>query len=516
MGSKDSTQPKLPRATLEQKIKILDYYEKSQRPQLDTVEKFKDEVAISTLSFNEWVKHQDEYRQRYQQLVTSFQKNAKRKVRYKYDQINRAMDLLVQQKLERGEAITEPILRGYWQVYAHQFKVEDPKRLIGFSHGWLSQFKKRHGLSRKKDQGKQESLLRNPASLLAAVESAELLLAEQRHSPEKPQEQPAQAQFQPQHTLSFPNQYPYYNEEPVQKSHPHSQLQQMIDGDSRQSLVLAMSMPMVNEKQPSAAEIERFIFSIADHFFHEHQYLYPQTVKTYQEFKSSFLSERLIDLRSAKENQLKPHMGLGNQAISGEQPLQNQLQLQTRIQNQVHNQIQDQLQQMPSAHRSLRLRLKQQKNPYKHKSGLGHASQSIGHHSQSHGQGQSQSQSLGHGQSQGQTHQSHGINGTAEKHRYVDNSLQPLSLSQLLPLHRLHPLARTTELPISQNMSQLREMHQGMSQSPPPSGSFTGESRDGGLDEMFSREQAARYGKGQWPAKSSLRKIWEQNKIMLS
>lgn len=240
------TQPKKegpPRATLEQKIKILDYYHQSQRPQLETVDKFKNEVAISTLAFNEWVKHEDEYRARYRELLSEFQKNSRRKVKYKYDKINRAMDLLVQQRMERGEPVTEPVLREFWQVYAHQFGVDNPKRLIGFSHGWLNQFKKRHGLTKTK----------GPKDDATCVSNEKILAA-------KPEKQPAP--FQPQNPLNFPGPY---------------------------------SKP---EAGPAAAEIEKFIFSVADRFFHEHQYDYPQSVKTYHEFKLAFLSERLIDLRS--------------------------------------------------------------------------------------------------------------------------------------------------------------------------------------------------------------------------
>ena len=51
------------------------------------------------------------------------------------------MDKLVTGMIERNDPITEPILRQHWAVYAHQFGVDDPKRLHSFSHGWLSQFK---------------------------------------------------------------------------------------------------------------------------------------------------------------------------------------------------------------------------------------------------------------------------------------------------------------------------------------------------------------------------------------
>ena len=140
----------LPRATLEQKIQILDFYHQSNRPQLETVDRYKDEISISTSSFSEWLKNEQDLRSRINAAGTDFSKQSRRKVKFKYEKINRAMDLLVQQKLDRGEPINEPILREHWSIYAHQYGVDDPKRLVGFSHGWLSQFKKRHGLNKKR------------------------------------------------------------------------------------------------------------------------------------------------------------------------------------------------------------------------------------------------------------------------------------------------------------------------------------------------------------------------------
>lgn len=144
---------KLPRATLEQKIQILDYHHRSARPQLETVDRYKNEISISTSSFSEWLKNEDELRERFRQAESSFLKHSRRKVKFKYEKINNAMDLLVKQKLERNEPINEPMLREHWSIYAHQFGVDDPKRLVGFSHGWLSQFKKRHGLNKSNMSG---------------------------------------------------------------------------------------------------------------------------------------------------------------------------------------------------------------------------------------------------------------------------------------------------------------------------------------------------------------------------
>lgn len=277
---------KLPRATLEQKIQILDYFHSSDMPQLDTVEKFKDMVAISTSTFNEWVKREDEYRERYKQLDGGFGKELKRKSSYKYDKINRAMDLLVRQRLDRNESVTEPLLRDYWQVYAHQFGVENPKRLISFSHGWLSQFKKRHGLLRKK--GSKNDLTRVTNERLLAEQATsdgsdlsdvELLLEDEGPKPKK-----KRSAFRPQDTLSFQTQYSYSE-------------RKLPSRDRAGGRMGVLTIP----SKPVAGDIEKFLFTVADEFFNEHQYEYPQTVKMYHEFKQSFLSERLIDLRSKDE-----------------------------------------------------------------------------------------------------------------------------------------------------------------------------------------------------------------------
>lgn len=530
---------KPPRATLEQKIKILDYYQQSQRPQLDTVEKFKDEVAISTSTFNEWVKHQAEYRKRYHQLLTEFQKNSKRKITYKYDRINRAMDLLVQQRLARGESVTEPVLRGYWQVYAHQFGVDNPKRLIGFSHGWLSQFKKRHGIARRKEDGK-----------LVPVTANENDKRANDREPEKPR-----TQFQPQQTLSFRGQYPYYEDGSV-RDRLSNQSGQTQSANGKPGQNTASSAPLDLGDKISPADVEKFIFSVADRFFQDNQYLYPQTLKIYQEFKSSFLSERLIDLRATKGQPVGGTQVSGSQLVSGtpisdmssqislsnhrgqnhSQSLQHSSQLHIQsmnmdhlnnmesmpIPNQVHHQMSGQLSQQLAQSDNMMEMLRSRTRKQKPK----------------------------------------------QKKSKYDPALQPLPLPQLLLLHRLHPLARDGQNgnqqrdgangPSIPNMAQgnigqasigqgnIGQSNIGQSNvgqtnigqdnmgqgnigqesiGPENIGQGSigqggigqtnyahGDVRDG-LEEMFTRE-GGRY-EGQWP-KSALRKIWEQNKIMLS
>ena len=139
------------RATLAQKIKVLDYFHQSDSPQLKTVDHFKDHFSISTSSLSEWLKNETELRRRYNEAADfNALQNSRRKATFKYEKINKAMDKLVQDKLARNELISEPILRKHWAVFAQQYGVDDPKRMHSFSHGWLSQFKKRHGIKKKK------------------------------------------------------------------------------------------------------------------------------------------------------------------------------------------------------------------------------------------------------------------------------------------------------------------------------------------------------------------------------
>ncbi|KAH3663857.1 hypothetical protein OGAPHI_005260 [Ogataea philodendri] len=146
---------KLPRANLEQKIMIIDHFHNSKRPQSETVDFFRDQFSISTSSFSEWLKNEAELRLRYREAhqadsaTSKSMRSSKRKLSFKYEPINRAMHKVVEDRLAQNLPITEPILREYWAKFAREYGVDDPKRLESFSHGWLSTFKRRHGLFKK-------------------------------------------------------------------------------------------------------------------------------------------------------------------------------------------------------------------------------------------------------------------------------------------------------------------------------------------------------------------------------
>ncbi|KAG0676610.1 hypothetical protein C6P42_001184, partial [Pichia californica] len=155
---------KLPRTNLEQKIMIIDYFKKSNKPQSETVEHFKDKYSISTSSFSEWLRHEDELRKRYSNAtyesngISENIKNSKRKSTFKYGPINDAMHKIVIERINNDLPVTEPILRHYWSKFAKEYGILDPKRADCFSHGWLANFKKRHGLIKMKKSKSDESI----------------------------------------------------------------------------------------------------------------------------------------------------------------------------------------------------------------------------------------------------------------------------------------------------------------------------------------------------------------------
>lgn len=143
------------RATLEQKVMVIDYYKKTRKLQSEIVQRFKDKFAISTSSLSEWIKNEDELKQRYRDAMNSDITRGKalrlsrRKSTFKYAGINEAMENIVKQRQAQGLEITEGYLRECWMALAPKYNIKDAKRLKSFSHGWLDSFKKRHGLRRQ-------------------------------------------------------------------------------------------------------------------------------------------------------------------------------------------------------------------------------------------------------------------------------------------------------------------------------------------------------------------------------
>ncbi|VEU24103.1 DEKNAAC105434 [Brettanomyces naardenensis] len=158
---------------------IIDHFRKSDKPQSETVQFFKDKYAISTSSFSDWLKSEDELRRRLREATQTDKltgislKSAKRRPTYKYKEINEAMHRAVEERRAQGLAISESYLRQCWVRLAPRCGIDDPKRRMIFSHGWLSNFKKRHGLTKRSLKGVRENgeeAVEEEAAVAAAVE----------------------------------------------------------------------------------------------------------------------------------------------------------------------------------------------------------------------------------------------------------------------------------------------------------------------------------------------------------
>lgn len=380
---------KRPRATLQQKVQILDYLHAKKCLQVEAVQHFKHKVAISKSSINEWLKHEAELRLRLQ-AAPAAAGGQKRRVKFKYEQINLKMDALV----EANPALTGPQLRVYWRKYAHKFGVDDPKRLEGFSHGWFEQFKKRHNLHRgahetRGDRGPEERDEQFQTSEEATDEgSSEEAKGAEFEGKMFVSERVAgwrgggDKEFQPATSLGYtPAVEPYEERRGGSRLLPYERLPKHLEfrndlrargdeadglregglrgesdgalrGESEGALRGELrggrlrgelsggglsdlgiltglgesgGLDKVGEAQPgrnvciqndpksigsevlvgpivgpaaSADEIESFFFSRANNFFARNQYDYPQTIKLYEKFKASFLSEKLILMRA--------------------------------------------------------------------------------------------------------------------------------------------------------------------------------------------------------------------------
>ncbi|ODQ76929.1 hypothetical protein BABINDRAFT_163933 [Babjeviella inositovora NRRL Y-12698] len=327
------------RATLEQKLMILDYYHLSGGPQSDTVEKFKSLISISTSSFSEWLKHEPELRGRYDGTKDYF-RNGKRKVHFKYEKINAAMDDMVENRKLKGLPLNEPVLREHWVLYAKEFGVDDPKRLEGFSHGWLSQFKKRHALDRssmgKNQFTKLRALLPIPETLTGKFEAQGESYVRQENGtvssnssvqsepyPMRPQRGfgyagqvqnylPLDNSFRDQPTFEQPfeqtRKRPRREKAPVEPVASQTQYASEVFSYKTPAEPVPMVFPETQPTPPTrlvladltANDVEKLMYVYVDGFLNTNAKDYPEAKKVFEQFKSTFVNERFnLEMRSS-------------------------------------------------------------------------------------------------------------------------------------------------------------------------------------------------------------------------
>jgi urease gamma subunit len=267
-----STKQKLPRATLEQKIAVLDFYheraskENEKTSQADVVKHFKDKISISTSSFSEWVKNEDTLRALYNH-PNSAHRRSKRKLKFKYEEINAAMDQLVQQRLKEGKSVTEPFLREHWVVLANRYGVEDPKRLQSFSHGWLSQFKKRHKLDRQSREKERQDP--RPQQLTELGNSSGYGALDEY----------GEEFMQNYETL--------INNQMLQPLNVRPAAPQQLNQGFSQQVAQVMPQPFISE-----TDFEMFLEKYGEEFMSLSQEKYPESAKLFTQFVKVFKRER--------------------------------------------------------------------------------------------------------------------------------------------------------------------------------------------------------------------------------
>lgn len=195
---------KLPRATIEQKLAIVEFFTsyKADIPRFKLVNMFNKKISISISSLSSWLKNEksliEKYKKKYrctdlslfnfrqiiQDLVDSEvpehrdhpaqqhhlqngenKGNGSRKgssqlssddtkeidpnkksQRAKYHHINKMMDKIVLERKSQNLPINESVLKEYWVKFYPTCGLTDPKRAKGPSNGWLDNFKNKHEL----------------------------------------------------------------------------------------------------------------------------------------------------------------------------------------------------------------------------------------------------------------------------------------------------------------------------------------------------------------------------------
>lgn len=150
---KEIDESQLARATLEQKIRVLDWHNGSKKKcQQKTVEFFKplNEFAISKSTLNRWVLSEPQLRDEYKSLTLNNSTIYKTKPKFKNPEINRCLELFYEQISFEQSSISERDLTSKWgDFYTLYHSIDESGPTIHKkSNGWLHHFKKRNSVKR--------------------------------------------------------------------------------------------------------------------------------------------------------------------------------------------------------------------------------------------------------------------------------------------------------------------------------------------------------------------------------
>ncbi|GMG20291.1 unnamed protein product [Ambrosiozyma monospora] len=149
----DLNASKLPRATLEQKIEVLDWFHAStNKNQQATVDHFLQtgKFTITKSTLNRWLMGEDKLRDDYSSFSLNFTKNYKTKPKFKDPEVTRCLEILYEQSCNENSPLTEKVLVTKWSELTKLYhnvqtlnKADQTK-----SNGWLHHFKKRHSVQK--------------------------------------------------------------------------------------------------------------------------------------------------------------------------------------------------------------------------------------------------------------------------------------------------------------------------------------------------------------------------------
>ncbi|KAG7922616.1 hypothetical protein KL905_001837 [Ogataea polymorpha] len=146
---------KLPRATLEQKIRVLDWHHQSnKKSQQHTVNHFKSlgEFSITKSTLNRWVLSEPQLREVYQNLTLNNSKVFKTRPRLKNPEINRCLEILYAQSCLEDRPLSEKSLISKWSDFYnlwHGLGDSGNAKMPPKSNGWLHHFKKKNSVKRE-------------------------------------------------------------------------------------------------------------------------------------------------------------------------------------------------------------------------------------------------------------------------------------------------------------------------------------------------------------------------------
>ena len=148
-------------ATLEQRIKILDWYYKNGKNQSATAKHFDKKYLSLNLKqplLSKWVKKEEYWRKQWQDSCASRENvhQAKHIRQTLHPEVTEMMELWVSKAMQNNVLLTGEVLRQKWKQFADLAGVPEDEWL-NLSDGWLTRFKTRNGLRQIKQHGEAGS-----------------------------------------------------------------------------------------------------------------------------------------------------------------------------------------------------------------------------------------------------------------------------------------------------------------------------------------------------------------------